>query len=82
MGKPPYAESTPGRAEKYNEVLALALADRPAATSIDLAAWMNQQPGGEFDPKLRIDGVHLSLAATDTAATWLGPQLAAIGSRS
>ncbi|MFN8051311.1 MAG: acyltransferase family protein [Acidimicrobiales bacterium] len=76
MGKPPYFESQAGRSDQYNQVLRLALAARPAASIIDLAAWMKAQPGGEFDPSLRIDGVHFTEESTDRVAReFIGPQL-------
>ena len=82
MGEPPYSESDPARADRFNEVLAAALAERPGVRILDLASWMRAQPGGELDPSLRVDGVHFTEASTDTAAAWIGPQLLGIVDRS
>ncbi len=49
---------------------------------LDIAAWMQAQPGGELAPSLRVDGVHFTEASTDTVAAWLGPQLLAAAGRS
>ncbi|MEZ5320981.1 MAG: acyltransferase family protein [Microthrixaceae bacterium] len=77
MGKPPYAEATPGRADRFNSLLRRALALRPDVTVVDFAAWVRAWPGGEFDPTIRIDGVHISIAAADKASDWLVPKLIA-----
>ena len=82
MGKPPYPEADPVRADRFNELLTLALADRADTRILDLAGWMRTQPGGELDPALRVDGVHFTEASTDTVAAWLGPQLLAGAGRS
>lgn len=80
MGRPPYPEAEAGRSDRYNEVLREAVAGRPAATVLDLAAWMQAFPGGEFAPDLRIDGVHFTEQSTDiVAAEFIGPELVRIG---
>jgi hypothetical protein len=81
MGKPPYLESEPGRSARYNEVLEAAAATRPAqAQVLDLATWMQDFPGGEFSPDLRIDGVHFTEVSTDQVANeFIGPKLVQIG---
>ncbi|MCP4436186.1 MAG: acyltransferase family protein [Actinomycetia bacterium] len=75
MGHPPYSEADPARADAYNDMLAALDTARPEVEVLDIAAWMNSQPGGEFDPALRPDGVHFSEASTDVVAAWLGPAL-------
>lgn len=80
MGKPPYSEARAGRSDRYNEVLREAMSTRPDAHVIDLAAWMDEYPGGEFAPDLRIDGVHFTEESTDLVAEeFLGPELVQIG---
>lgn len=80
MGKPPYAEARPGRSDRYNAVLAGVVGFVPNVTLLDLAGYMRGQPGGEFDPNLRTDGVHLTPASTDrVAADFLGPWVVALG---
>jgi hypothetical protein len=79
MAPPPYSEAKPGRSTRYNQVLDLALAARPETQRIDILGWLNAQPGGQFSPKLRIDGVHFSLSGTEEVANWLAPELIRIG---
>ncbi len=75
MGKPPYAEAQTDRVDLYNQMLTEEVAKRPNASILDIASWMRVQPGGEFDPAFRPDGVHFSEVSTDTVAAWLGPVL-------
>lgn len=80
MGKPPYSESKPGRSDRFNTVIGASVGMMPGVSVLDLAGYMRGQPGGEFSPDLRTDGVHLTLTATDrVAAEYLGPWLVAIG---
>ena len=39
-------------------------------------------PGGEFNPDLRNDGVHLTEAGTDQVAQWLAPSILTLAGRS
>jgi hypothetical protein len=44
------------------------------ATTIDLGRWLQQQPGGELDARLRPDGVHFTRdTAKEVARRWFGP---------
>lgn len=74
-GDPPYHESDPARADRFNDVLHEVMASRPAVTLFDLPSWMRAQPGGEFETSLRLDGVHFTMESTDRVAAWLGPEL-------
>jgi peptidoglycan/LPS O-acetylase OafA/YrhL len=74
----PYAEANPARVVDFNQILTAALAGRPRAQILDIAGWLKAQPGGEFAPTLRADGVHFTQTSTDTAAGWLVPQLLSI----
>lgn len=74
-GDPPYHEADPARADRFNEILASVVSQRPGTALLDLPGWMRSQPGGEFDPSLRIDGVHFTMESTDRVAAWLGPEL-------
>lgn len=78
MGRPPYAEAEAGRAERFNELLRAAMAERPDAVIVDLAQWMRDYPGGEYAPSLRDDGVHFLESSAIEAAQWLLPQLEAV----
>ena len=75
MGNPPYAEAETDRVDLYNQLLAEEIAARPGAEVLDIAGWMRSQPGGEFNPALRPDGVHFSEESTETVAAWLGPTI-------
>ena len=73
-------ESEHARIDRLNELLAEAVSLRPGvARLIDLRGWMAAQPGGELDPASRPDGIHFTDAYSATVASWLGPQLVAIG---
>lgn len=81
MGDPPYAEAERDRVDLYNRMLAEEVAARDGVEILDIAGWMRSQPGGEFDPALRPDGVHFSEASTATVAQWLGPLILASSGR-
>lgn len=81
MGRPPYVEAEHERVDRFNEVLASVVDPRPEAEVLDLAGWMNTQPGGELDPSLRFDGVHFTEESTDRLAAWLGPVLLGVAGR-
>jgi hypothetical protein len=78
MAPGPYDEADPSRTNDFNQLLSIALAGRPRTQILDMNAWMKAQPGGEFAPTLRADGVHFTMTSTDTAAAWLVPQLVSI----
>jgi hypothetical protein len=82
MGRPPYAEADPARADRFNAVLLQALAGLPNVRILDIAGWLRSQPGGEFGPTVRADGVHLTTTSSADAARWLVPQLIQIGRES
>jgi peptidoglycan/LPS O-acetylase OafA/YrhL len=79
MGRPPYPEADPTRVDRYNLLLHAALAGLPGVRVISIADWLRAQPGGEFAPGVRNDGVHFTTAASTAAAQWLVPQLIDIG---
>ena len=74
----PYSESDNARVDDFNRIVAAVLAGRPRAQMLDLKAWLEAQPGGQFAPTLRADGVHFNMGSTDQAAAWLVPQLLTI----
>ncbi len=79
MGRGPYPEAEPARADRYNEVLTAALAGRPKTQILDIRGFLQSLPGGEFAPDVRADGVHLTEHSTRVVAQWLLPQLIATG---
>lgn len=77
-GTPPAFErpaSNPLRMARFNTLVAEVAAERPEdVTVIDLAGYLRSTPGGEMDPALRPDGIHLTWdAATAVSSAWLGP---------
>ncbi|MCB1016790.1 MAG: acyltransferase [Acidimicrobiales bacterium] len=79
-GVPPAFErpaSDPSRMARFNAVLAEVADARPGeAAVVDLAGYLRSTPGGEMDPTLRPDGIHLTWdAATAISTDWLGPEI-------
>jgi hypothetical protein len=72
---PPYPESDPARMARFNDILREVAATRPNLHVIDLAGYLATLPGGEMDPALRPDGVHLTDASGLRIADWLGPAI-------
>jgi hypothetical protein len=79
MGRPPYSEADPARVDRFNALVAQSLAGLPNVRILGLAEWIRSQPGGEFAPGLRNDGVHLTNTSSTAAAEWLIPQLIDLG---
>lgn len=77
MAPPPYDEAEPWRSDRFNALIRESVQAHPGAQLIDIAGWMQNQPGGAFSPALRTDGVHLNLEGAKTATQWLLPQLRA-----
>jgi peptidoglycan/LPS O-acetylase OafA/YrhL len=71
----PYPASDPARMERLNELLAEVVEDAPRAAMADYAGHLRTYPGGELDPTLRPDGVHLANAQTRRVGDWLGPEV-------
>ncbi len=82
MGPPPYAEAKPERTDALNALFRATLVDRPNAALLPLAEQLQAAPGGEFNPDLRNDGVHLTEAGTDQVAQWLAPSILTLAGRS
>src|SRR5262249_20216655 len=74
-GSPPFPENDPVRVDRWNELMKQAISGIPNTGIVDFATYARDQPGGEFDPQFRLDGVHLSVTSTKAAARWFGPQL-------
>jgi peptidoglycan/LPS O-acetylase OafA/YrhL len=69
----PYPESDPERMDRLNEIIRRVADERPSAVTVDLPAYLSDQPGGEMDEGLRSDGVHFDLeTAYEVSANWLG----------
>jgi len=68
------AASEPRRMDRLNEIIREVATSRPETMRVvDLAGYVAGRPGGEFDPALRADGVHLTTSgAHDVVRAWLG----------
>ena len=71
-------EGDPARMDRINELLRMLASEHPGLHLLNLAAWVKAWPGGEYDPKLRPDGVHFSDGSSRTVANWLGPAILAV----
>jgi hypothetical protein len=71
----PDPASDPGRMARFNAILREVQRERPALRVVDLARWLRNQPGGQFDPTLRPDGVHFTRESAGRVAAWLGPEI-------
>lgn len=73
-------ESDPARVDRLNAIMREVVAQRPGvATLVDLQGWLAAQPGGEFDPAKRDDGLHFRDDYATTIGGWIGPQLVRFG---
>jgi hypothetical protein len=76
-----WSESDPNRIDRVNELIAESIEGDDRATLVDYAGHLAGYPGGELDPAVRPDGIHLSTDpdanATDQVGAWLGPELLA-----
>jgi hypothetical protein len=69
----PYAESDTERMDRLNEIIRRVADERASAVTVDLPAYLSDQPGGEMDERLRPDGVHFDLqTAYEVSTDWLG----------
>jgi len=74
----PFPASDPARMDRLNQLIAEVAAERPAVVRvIDVAGHLRSLPGGELDPRLRPDGVHLTEDASEEIVGWLGPEVVA-----
>ncbi|WP_334140981.1 acyltransferase family protein [Rhabdothermincola sp.] len=67
--------SEPERIDRLNDLLREVAAKRDFVTVLDYAAQARSWPGGEFDPRMRADGVGLTAEGVRSIADWLAPQL-------
>jgi hypothetical protein len=69
-------ESDPARIDRLNELILEAASLRPGvATVVDFGGFVAAQPGGELDPAIRSDGVHLTESFIPVVGDWLAPQV-------
>ena len=74
-GPLPLVENDSTRVDRLDALIRENVAATPHASIVDFAAFCQKQPGGEFNPSFRPDGVHLDATSTREVASWLGPRL-------
>ncbi len=67
--------SDPDRMDRLNELIQETAEGQSAIATADYAAHLRSYPGGELDPEMRPDGVHLANGKTRLVADWLAPEL-------
>jgi hypothetical protein len=73
-----FPASEPARMDRLNALIREVAAERPDEVRvIDVAAHLRAGPGGEMDPTIRPDGVHVSEEASGPLAQWLAPAILA-----
>jgi peptidoglycan/LPS O-acetylase OafA/YrhL/lysophospholipase L1-like esterase len=75
----PFPEWDHARVDRFNALVREVAATSGRAAVLDLQAHLRGTWGDEEDVRLRPDGVHPSVPASDEIAGWLGPQLLADG---
>jgi peptidoglycan/LPS O-acetylase OafA/YrhL len=74
-GSDAFVEEDPARVSSYNELIrSLASRDQRVGDA-DLASFVQQRPGGEFDPQFRPDGAHFDLSVAPDLVTWIADQI-------
>jgi peptidoglycan/LPS O-acetylase OafA/YrhL len=74
-GPSPVVENDPTRVDRLNALIKETVASTRGSSIVDFGAFCYNQPGGEFAPNFRPDGVHLDARSSLEVASWLGPQL-------
>jgi peptidoglycan/LPS O-acetylase OafA/YrhL len=69
------ADNDPARVDRLNEIIHSIASGRDGSTVIDLGAWAQRLPRGEFAPRYRAEGRDLTEDGAVTAATWMMPKL-------
>ncbi|HKY65957.1 MAG TPA: acyltransferase, partial [Acidimicrobiales bacterium] len=68
-------DNDPGRVDRLNEIVRAAAAARDDMSVIDLGAWAQRLPRGEFAPDQRAEGRDLTEDGAARAAAWMLPEL-------
>jgi hypothetical protein len=70
-------DSDPKRIDRFNEIVRQAVSMRPGVASVfEFGAWVATQPGGEFGPNIREDGVHYLKQFAPAIGEWVGTRIA------
>lgn len=68
-------DNDPARVDRLNEIIRDVVSGRDDTTVVDLGAWAQRLPRGEFGLAHRAEGRDLTEAGAVGAATWLMPEL-------
>ena len=69
------ADNDPARVDRLNEIVRSVAAGHDRSTVIDLGAWAQRLPRGEFAPGYRAEGRDLTEEGAVNAAAWMIPEL-------
>jgi hypothetical protein len=73
-----HPDNDPARVDRLNELFEEVVYGRPGFHRLDVAGWVRDQPGGEFDEAIRGDGAHYTEGGSDALAEWMVPQVLAV----
>jgi hypothetical protein len=73
---PDFDDNDPGRVDQLNQLIIGTVGDRKGFTVVDLDAWLNSTPRGQFNPTLRTGSAFTDDGAAQAIA-WLAPHLLA-----
>ncbi|MDD9369863.1 MAG: hypothetical protein PV358_07115, partial [Acidimicrobiales bacterium] len=69
------ADNDPGRVDRLNDLIRDVVSGRENASVIDLGAWAQRLPRGEFAPNHRAEGRDLTESGAAGAVAWMVPEL-------
>jgi peptidoglycan/LPS O-acetylase OafA/YrhL len=69
------ADNDPARVDRLNEIIRDVVADRDGNSVVDVGAWMQRLPRGEFAAAYRAEGGDLTEDGATRAVAWLVPEL-------
>lgn len=77
-GVPPFAEASPDRAARYNELIRQVAEADERVEFADFATEVRAHPGGEFESKMRPDGAHIDLKYAPELVEWIDATMRAV----
>ena len=73
-----FDDNDPRRVDVLNELIYAQVGQRKGFTVVDLDAWLNDEPRGQFNPDMR-KGAELTEQGATAAVAWLAPQVLSAG---
>ena len=67
-----YPEEDPARMARYNDLIEQVADELDHVATDDLATFVRQRPGGQFDPEFRPDGSHMFLSVAPDVVDFIG----------